>query len=360
LTFYLAAKTEVVLVIKPKVIEKSLVFKIDENKNQVDAENKIIPARSISIEVDGTKSTVATGKKTVGEKAKGELTVFNRTDSSKKFSAGTALFSPGKLKFVFDEEVKVASKTPDLASGIDRWGEVKAPVTASDIGTQYNIDADSLFTLENTPTTVVLAKNQLAFLGGTSRQITVVSKEDQEKLFSDLAKELNQKAKEELEGKISMEENLALETMTTEIKVKKFDHEAQEEVNDLTLNLTIENRILVLKKDDLLQLALNILSSGEIDRMEIDKKRSQFKVLTPVEGDPLEFDTQIEIALRPKINSEEIIKNIKGNSFGRAQKYLSGLESVKTVKIKTLPGVFVILSWLPFKKENIILSFITE
>jgi hypothetical protein len=205
-----------------------------------------------------------------------------------------------------------------------------------------------------------LAKNQLAFLGGTSRQITVVSKEDQEKLFSDLAKELNQKAKEELEGKISMEENLALETMTTEIKVKKFDHEAQEEVNDLTLNLTIENRILVLKKDDLLQLALNILSSGEIDRMEIDKKRSQFKVLTPVEGDPLEFDTQIEIALRPKINSEEIIKNIKGNSFGRAQKYLSGLESVKTVKIKTLPGVFVILSWLPFKKENIILSFITE
>jgi len=360
LSFYFLVKTEIILTIEPKVIEKSFVFEIDANKNQIDKEKMIIPARSVSVQVEGSKSTVATGKKTIGERAKGEVTIFNRTDSPKKLLAGAILISPEKLKFVLDEEVKVASKTPDLSSGIDRWGETKAAVTAFDIGAQYNIGTSSLFSLENISTTTVLAKNQLAFLGGTSRQITVVSKEDQERLLSDLIKELNQKARGELGGKITSQENLALETITTEIKTKKFDHEVQEEVNDFVLKLTIENRVLVFKKDDLLELGLNILSSEEIDQMEVDRDRSQFEVSPTAEGIPLEFDVQAKIVFKPKIDSEKIIDNLKGNSIVTAQKYLSGLKSVKTIKIKTLPGIFAVFSRLPFRKENIIVSFKIE
>lgn len=360
LSLYFLVKAEIILTVEPKVIEKSFVFGIDANKNQIDQEKMIIPARSVSVQVEGSKSTAATGKKTIGEKAKGEVTIFNRTDSLKKILAGTILVSPEKLKFVLNEEIQVASKTPDLSSGIDRWGETKATVTAFDIGAQYNLGTGSLFSFENISATALLAKNQLAFLGGTSRQITVVSKEDQEKLLSDLTKELNQKSRGELGEKITSQENLVLETMTTEIKTKKFDHEVQEEVSDLNLNLTIENRVLVFKKEDLLQLTLNILGSEMINQFEVDKDRSQFEVLSAAKDNPLEFSVKAKIAFKPKIDSDKIVNDLKGKSMATAQKYLSGLSSVKTIKIKTFPGIFAVFSRLPFKKENIIFSFKTE
>jgi len=358
--FYLAAKTEVILTLRPKIVEKSLVFRIDDKLSQIDTENKVLPARSISAQVSGSRSAAATGKKTVGEKAKGEVTIYNRTDSVKKFNAGTILIGPGKLEFSLDTEAKVASKSPDPVSHTDHWGEGKASITALDIGAQYNIAAGSQFSFENLSTSAFSAENQVAFLGGTSRQITVVAKEDQEKLLADLTKELNQKAKTELESKISAEENLALTTLTTEVKVRKFDHEVAEEVSDLTLNLTIENQVLVFKRDDLLQLALGVLTPEEIGRLEIDKEQSQFEISPTTQSSSLGFVAKLKMVFRPKVDQAAIVEKIKGTSLASAQRYLSQLDSVKTVKIITSPGFFKVLSWLPFKKENIMVSVVTE
>jgi hypothetical protein len=296
---------------------------------------------------------VATGRKTVGEKAKGEVVIYNRTDQPKRFAAGTALFGPGRLKFVLDAEVKIASKSPDLALGIDRWGEIKAAVSAAEIGAQYNLAANSQFTFEDLPTSSFLAKNLVAFLGGTSRQITVVSKEDQEKLLAELVKDLNKNGRVELEKKIEVGESLIPETIKSRVKTEEFDREVQEEVSGFSLKLTVENEALAYQRDDLMELLASLLTSDQLSSLEIEKEKTEI-FLSPVVGEgDLVFNAKAKIALKEKINSQDLASKIKGETRWTANTILSKIKSVKLVQIEIVPGFFAFLGRLPFKAENI-------
>jgi len=359
LGFYFFAKAEVILMVARKEEVKEFEFKMDPNLEKIDEQGKIIPAKLISVEVSDRNTIQTTGKKTVGEKAKGEVIIYNRTDSGKSFSAGNVLVGPGKLKFLLDTEVKVASKTPDLTSGIDRWGEAKVGVTAEQIGVQYNIAGQSQLYFENFPSSSFLAKNQVAFLGGTSRQISVVSKDDQGKLLVDLTDRLKKNANEELKKKVSQNEILISETFDLKIKSTKFNHEIQDESPDLTLDLKGEGESLLIIKDDLDNLALSLLSSEIPEDYQVEKGKSEFSFLT-FDKKESKLKVKAKITLKMKVNIEEIIKKIKGKSTFEGKQIISELGFVRFVQINVKPGLFGFLSRLPFKEGNIILTIETE
>lgn len=122
----------------------------------------------------------ATGKKDVGEKASGTVTINNcstQAPDSIAVPAGSAVSSDG-LNFITASSVTVPGGRSSRAfGGCDRPGQVSVAVSAQDIGESYNLKRGSTFTVAG-QSSAVNANNSNDFGGGSKRQITVVSDAD--------------------------------------------------------------------------------------------------------------------------------------------------------------------------------------
>ncbi|KXK11736.1 MAG: hypothetical protein UZ22_OP11002000297 [Microgenomates bacterium OLB23] len=100
-------------------------------------------------EVIETEASVATtGTKEIGEKATGEVTIFNATESDKTFKKGTKLIASGSRSFILDSDVTVKAAEKTVTSSGDiltTTSKEKANITAEDIGTDYNLAKDTKF-----------------------------------------------------------------------------------------------------------------------------------------------------------------------------------------------------------------------
>lgn len=170
-------RAEVVLTLKPIPMVKELSLSASTKKSEIDIENNIIPGTKVSVEVEGEKSTPATGKATVGEKAKGTVTFMNCTDEDKTFPAGTLLKVEGTdLSYKIDSDVTDVPKISGATCGTKTGA-----VTAVEIGKSYNkgegTEFDFLSGL-NEPYYNSYIDTDQSITGGSSEEITVVSSAD--------------------------------------------------------------------------------------------------------------------------------------------------------------------------------------
>ncbi len=346
-------QAEVTIFIEPKTLEKDFSLTIDPNQEVIDQENRILPGRILETEKDGEKSAETTGEKTVGEKAKGEATVYNRTDNEKTFEEGTVIVGSGSLQFTLDQEIKVASKTPDLNTGVDKWGEAKVGVTAEEIGAQYNLAAGTQFSVSDYPTSSFLAKNESDLSGGTSRKIQAVSEEDEDDLLTSLSEELADKAEGELLGKVPSDLSLIEESILTEPVSKNFSHEIGEETQNLDLKLTVKIKALAFNRGEFVKLVAELVSDSipEGYKLKEDEIQSRFEIERENEDGSLLFKTHIKANLLPKLELDEIARNIKGKYQNLAEDYFKTIPGYIRAEVHLSPPLPGFLRTLP-RREN--------
>jgi Baseplate J-like protein len=165
----------------PKSINDSQQITIDPTATVVDAQNKIIPGSKQEQSVSEDKTIAVTGKKNVGDPAKGSVTIYNKTLSGKSLPKGTVL-TAGSLEFTLDGDISVASASEDL--GGRTYGKANVAITASQIGANSNMAAATTFTLKGFSGDDMTANNPQAFTGGTSREVTVVTRADYDALVA--------------------------------------------------------------------------------------------------------------------------------------------------------------------------------
>lgn len=345
-------KVEVKLLVRPQKIVKEFDFTVSAKVSSPDQEKMVLPLREAAIEVSGQKTAAVVGKKTVGEKAIGEVTIYNRTDQTKLIPKNTALKGPAGLKFVLSEEVKVASKTADLEKGVDKWGEQKAKVVAGEIGTQYNLAANSAFTVEGVSTSSILIKNTEAFSGGTSREIQAVTKEDRENLQKALTEELKKQAQDSLGEKIDPKDLVLPDLAGLDNKTDSFNREAGDEAQDLTLE---EKAVFVfpyLKNEDFLSLAQAQVSSEIADGFEREpfKKEESFKIKDEKKA---LYSANVSLEFLPEIKTGEILAKLPFKTFSQAESYLKSLAQIAGVNISVRPTIFSWFKVFPPRKDNI-------
>ena len=158
--------------------------------SSTDASSGTIKGTLVSVSEDGKLSTPATGKKQTGDKAKGTVTIFNNNDSPQTLSSGTVITSSNNLNYTLDQSITMASQSGDEFTGT-KPGTTNVTVTASNFGTDYNLPSDTKFTIAGTDS--IVAKNDNAFSGGTTKNITVVSADDLNKLTADTISSLQNK-----------------------------------------------------------------------------------------------------------------------------------------------------------------------
>lgn len=348
-------RAEVTVLVKPKILEKEFKLTVDPNQEVVDRENLVLPGKTLETETSGEKSSQTTGEKLVGDKTKGEATIYNRTDGPKTFEKGALIAASGGLKFSLDEEVKIASKTPDLSTGVDKWGESKVGVTAVEIGAQYNLAAGTQFSLENYPQSSFLAKNESDFSGGTSRKIQAVSEEDQNNLRDDLSKELAEGAEGELLAKVSPDQSLISESILTDPISEDFDYQVGDEAQNLNLKLSVKITSLTFNRGEFVELVSGLLGDSITSDYQLQKEeiQSKFEIEEKNEDGSLLFNAHIKANLIPKMEAKEIVKNIKGKYQNLAKDYLRIIPGYVDSEILIQPRLPGFLSTLPRREERI-------
>lgn len=353
------------LMVSPQLLENQFTITIDPQAQQSDLEAGRLPGKVLSAEITSAKSISTTGKETVGDKATGEVTLFNDTDVSKTLDSGTTITAANELAFTLDDQVQIASKSVDLASDQPfKAGTAKSKVTAKAIGAEYNLPANTSFAVANFSQSSLLAKNEAAFSGGSSREVQAVSQADQDQLLSELQAELETKALEKLNQQIPEGFQLINSSVSTQVADQKFDHQVGDTADALSLNLTLKFTAIAYSQTEFDQLVKQQLASRvPMDKQLSDVISTDFKLQDDQTEGVYRFDVVSKSYLLPQLKPENIQAKIKGKRPEAVKDYLFSLPSVsqvKTVINPQLPSFLNFITRFPFDPAKIQIEIVPE
>lgn len=330
--------------------EQDVIFSTSE---PTDISSSTIRAEFIETSQDGKLTAPATGKKQTGEKAKGTVTVFNLSSTSRSFSAGTVIKSSNDLEFALDKSITVASQSGDATSPSP--GKTDVSVTAKTFGTEYNLPSGTKFSLGDNSTSIVAAKNDNAFSGGTKKDIIVVSKEDQEKLSDKIIEELSDQAREEIQKKITGDKILIPGFINTSFDVKSFSKDVDDESKDLSITATITYQSIAYSKKDLTSFSEDLFKKDLGDDLTISVEDTQVEVddLKKDDDDNISANLKIKTKIVPKIDQLTVAKKVQGKSFDDAGRELSDIPQKQNISIRVSPSIFFLPKILPNSPEKI-------
>lgn len=321
------------------------------------AKNSILTTESF-VEVTGEKTAPTSGKTKIGEKAMGVVTIYNKTTSGKTFPKGTQLFSEN-LKFTLNDEITVASAS-DTGEGLT-FGKTSAKITASDIGPEGNLASGTNFYFQSFDKSSYYAKNADKLSGGTSREISSVSKEDQDKLLNSLNEELVTGARQSLAQKLKTGDKLLDTSLSTSILSKQFDKNTGEEAKELSLSLKLKVSSFTYNGRDLLSLTQE--NNAKVpDGFEIASDKTNIRILeakTDKKGDVL-GKAVITYYFLPQIDTDNIRREINGKSFNQADQYLSRIKEIGGVEIITQRKIPLFTNRIPLRSENIKVQLVSR
>jgi hypothetical protein len=323
---------------------------IDPTATAIDGENMIVPGKSREQAVSGEKTVAVNGVKEIGDPAKGTVTIYNKSLSSRTFKKGAQL-SSGALKFTLDADVNVASASESVGS--ITFGKADAAVTAVAIGIASNLAAESEFTFADVAASVATARNEAALAGGTSKEVTVVSRADVDNFIKDISTELTQKAKQDLSSSVEGGETLIEDTIKTVVTERVFDREINQEATELNGKVTITVSGIAYSQGDIEQLFVDAnrltIPSGYI----VDREGSSVKLdNVKVEKDgTITARATVHVAAKPMIDSAGLPKGLSGKSIRDAESYLRGMSGVGGMEVRNRLTLFK--NRLPVNPKNI-------
>jgi hypothetical protein len=344
---------QITLLVEPQVLEKDFTVQLNPDLNKVDKESLSLPAEKVSVALEGEKTKTTTGSKLVGEPAKGEVKIYNGTSNKKVFPTETVIASSTGLEFTLDEEVTIASQSGTAAD--PKPGEAEVGVTAVEIGTEGNLAADTEFTVANFSKSDYVAKNESAFSGGTSREVQVVSQDDQDQLLADLKTELENQAQEKLIAQAPEGKQLIGESTTSQIVEEKFNQEVEESANEVSLNLKMRFLALTFSDLEFKNLIEEEIRAAVPEGFEYqpEESKTSFELQEVTEEGVAIFKARFQAQLIPQLNLEEIKNNLAGKQQTIGRMYLENLTHVASFEAKISPKFPKRLSIFPRLTKNI-------
>src|SRR3989338_11139613 len=344
-------KAEIKIFVEPKILEKDTQAIADPNQKLVDEDKKIIPGIVIQTEVSGSDKETASGKKQIGDPAKGIVILYNKTSDSKTLSKGTTL-SSGSHKFILDTSVTIASQSAS-DSGIT-YGKSNGNVTASIVGADGNLPSGTEMSVGSFSTSQVSAKAEGNFSGGTSKEVTVVSSEDQQRLLAKLSSNLRQQAQQKLQEQYKLKKILE-EALSENIVKKTFSKNINDQASEFSLNLTVNYKGTAYEDSDLRTIVAKLVNTQVPDGFLLDLSDTETQAdVSKLEKDGrLIFLAKFRAKLLPKIDSNQVVNKIKGKSLNEATDIIKAMENVLGSEIIFSPKLPGFLQRIPILGRNI-------
>lgn len=348
---------QVIAFLKTSPISVPVEVVLSPDESSVKDNGFVLKASEIEKDVEGEKSGKATGTRKVGDKASGKVTLFNATSSVKNFPSGTVLTSPQGLKFSLNDTVLVASSSGSASS--IQPGTAEASVTALDIGAEFNISQELEFTVANFDKMTYVAKNTKPLTGGSSREVQVVSKDDQTRIRQELIVELKQKALDALKQEQTNNTQLVILDTGT-IKAEKFSTDIGKEAQTLTLTMTYTARGLTYSPSDLKDFASKQFTQSLSDKTVLQEEKTLLNIskITPATGSSnVRITGDLSSFTIPVLDTQKIKEMLVSKTVPQAKAVLLDQSGVISADVKVTPSIVqTIFNVLPSAIEKISLE----
>ena len=350
--YWYVPKATVTLVVESRVVDESLTIKVDPKAQTLDPQNNVLPGQPVEVNVSGTKSLPTTGTAIIGDPARGEVTLYNKTNQSRTFAAGTDLVGPNSLGFSLDTETTIASSSSST-EGIT-FGKATATVTADAIGPNGNLAAETALSFKQFSDDDYSAKVSVGLSGGTAREVKAVFEKDQTDLATALTADLQLEAENQLQTNLGADRALVPVNSDEALTDQAFNHDEGEEADSLQLEARLSYTGLSYSKQELDLLLQNAIKAKVPDNFQLSQS-SEINLSSAQLDDngratvPVSFKAK----LIPRLDFNEIKNNLKGKKINLVEEYLATLPSFVRAEIKTTPNLPGWLKTMPRAAKNI-------
>lgn len=356
--FLVFSKATITLYLTPYEFEKTINVTLDSNAS--DISSSIIPVEKKNTSVTSSVTVETTGQKTVGTKATGEITIFNKLEKVQNISKGSVLTDSKGQKFELINSIQVPPAVIDYNSGTMNFGQVKTSISASDIGPEYNISKDTALTFKDFSETALIVKSNTTFAGGTKEQVRAVSQQDKTNADSQLSKNLADSANEKISEELNNASNIIKETVQVKKSKTDFNREIDEQTDQLTATADSTVSVFVINPDIKTKIINQFLSeeTGFSDStIDPDSFIFTFKI-NKLDTNQAIGSLTIKGFSLAKVDTTAVKNDIAGKTINNAQKIIR--KTISRVYDFDFQTNLNFLKVLPFNKKNISIDIKTK
>lgn len=339
----ITAKTNIVNINKPLVLRENA---------KLDAAQSIAPAVIKSTKKTSSVDFTPTGKKDVGEKAKG--TVEFSTDSitviknGTTIPAGTPLSATNGLTYVTDSNVTMTLENSDGA---------ETTITAAGNGAKYNGALGAVSGEPDGITGTITGTTS----GGTDKTVTVVSQSDVDKAVEKLSSVDSSKIKAELKKQFDDTMVVIQESFAVEPSEPTSAPAVGQEATSAKLTAETTYTMVGLSRNDLRAIYDTYTKTqiaGEKNQKVYESGDQSTKFTEFVKNtNSYSVRAQATAQVGPNIDEKALASQLTGKRSGEIQQHIEGIQGVEDVSVKLSP-FWVTKS--PTKAEKITIKFVVK
>ncbi|MBI5127628.1 hypothetical protein HZA76_04200 [Candidatus Roizmanbacteria bacterium] len=315
--------------------------------------SETVSYKTASQSADFSETISTTGKKEVGDKAKGTVTLHSFDDKERTFNKGTS-FVASELKFVLDGDVKVASSSLAADGSAKLPGKSNGTVTAVSIGPESNLSKGQRFQIEDLAKENFFAINEAALSGGSKKEVRTVSLTDQKNLEKSV---MDKAKKQEKAPTFSKSDEIISDLSETTLDNAKYSKEVGEEGDKLTLNAKVKTNYYAYNKDLLLKKIMEEVGQEVKKEYKIREENVNF-IIKKVEKTDEEVQLNLDIKAKAvkEFDQEEAVKKIMGKNKTSLETILKSDFKVQGYNIVIENPIPFLKNFLPFFNQNLFIK----
>mgnify|MGYP001573326801 CR=1 FL=1 len=342
-------------IVKISVDTKGLIKLVDVKAStsqlEVSAQNLAIPAFSVETSETDSQTIPTTGKKQVGDMAKGKVTITNKTDKKVEIKKGAQikLISTEKESLLYKttDKIEIDGYTTDPVTGNPNgFISKEVDIEATSFGDKYNLDDTEKFEVDDYDTDEVVGENPGGITGGSSKEVNVVSQTDVDALKRTLEEFMHDKVERALSQKLVGGQVMQESSVVFAVTDAKYSNQLDEETDNLSLEMTMSGKVLAYDSSSLQTLMKEIVKTVVPDSFSLNQEDPKYEVAATSVSNGTDVNLQVKLtsSITPKLDEAKIKEDLSGMSLDQAKSYLDNLNDVKGFEIvvsPNLPGVFL-------------------
>lgn len=336
------------ILIKVPTEQKSAEITIQASKKPTKTEQ--VELQTLATPFSATEKKDTTGKRDIGEKAAGEVTLYSYDEKERQLTKGTKL-QVDSLSYETDDSVTIPS-SQFAADGITKNpGKAKIKIRASVLGTESNIDKNKRFSVTGISSNIVFGINEAALTGGTKKVVRTIAKADIDNIKSFV---LDKAKKEAIDKQKSDTSFILLPELTTALaKKEEFSGEVGEEADSLKYTSSGEVVLSRIPKKTIQDFVEKKLISEKPNGYETEKVTFTVKNQKKLESGDMQFTISGEIVFVKSLNGTAIAKTVVGKSKEEGSSLIQSQYGVTQVELNVNPPLPLIQDWMPFWQNHI-------
>ena len=336
--FYLSPKAIVAIDAQTSAVDISIEFVADTNATEEDFDKNIFPAEAKSLTSSVSQQFAPTGKKNVGDKASGQVTVLNEDGVAHDIAAGTIMTSPGGLKFETLEAITAPAATVCPGGGVCP-SQTPVNVRAVGPGTDYNLASGTTYDIDGVGSLVSGQGGQMS--GGTDKNVTVVAQKDIDEAKKDLNKQDNPDGVSTMREEFDQDRVPINETYRVRIGNVSASPDVGQEADTAAITAESTQSMLGLKRQTLAKVLDDFLSARLEGGDQIIYRNGLDELSFEVLEGPKDGKTELRLTttgyIGPDLDTDQLARDIEGMRYSEAVKFIESRPGVIKVDVNFEP-----------------------